>query len=127
MENVQIKTPTVKQTTVSVQNVMIGKRQLTLRVFKQILEEDIFGDEPNSLKGEAWGFINYLVNDYYSKFKHILWVTKEGELRRCYIHRNYMVYISDDSNEKKPYWKGHKHEHAAIFLVKKLPQLFIAV
>ena len=123
----QVKEPTVKTTTVSVKNVMIGKRQLTLRVFKQIIDESIFGNEPNELKGEAWGFVNYLVDGYNNQYKHILWVNENGDLRRCYVHRNFMISCNDGTDKKKAYWSGHKHEQAAINLVIKLPQLFIAV
>lgn len=122
------KEPIVKQTTVTVQNVMIGNRQLTQRVFKQIIEEDIFGEEPNSLKGEAWGFVNYFVESRmnvwkisFNRYKHILWV-KNGQLRRCYVHKNYLE--NDDGTKR--YWTDNIHEYAAIYLLK-LPQLFIAV
>lgn len=124
MGAIQIKEPSVKTTTVTVQNVMIGKRQLTQRVFKQIIEEDIFGDEPNSLKGEAWGFVNYDVNDNY---KHILWVNKDGELRRCYVHKNNKSNGFEENWYVKTFWDGKINEHAAKYLVEQLPQLFIAV
>ena len=118
MSNIQFTQPSIKQTTVTVQNVIIGKRQLTQRVFKQILEREIFGNEANSLNGEAWGYVNYfwkgcVGGNYYRR--HILWVTPEGELRR---------YLLINDHE---YWKDHKHEYAAIYLLTKLPQLFIAV
>jgi hypothetical protein len=122
MNAIQIKTPTVKTTTVSVKNVMIGKRQLTQRVFNQIINEDIFDvEKPETLKGDAWGFVNYQQGGYHNlnDYKHILWVNKKGELRKCYVEKIHPQYCNP--------WEGSTHEQAATYLVTKLPQLFIAV
>ena len=123
MEAIQIKTPVVKQTTVSVQNVMIGKRQLTQRVFKQIITEDIFGKEENSLKGEAWGFVNYDVKEH--SHKHILWINKKGNLRRCLIRKNWEWDYEHPG--EKGWWDDSYNEHVAKYLLEQIPQLFIAV
>jgi len=113
---IQFTEPAVKQTTVTVQNVMIGKRQLTQRVFKQILHQEIFDEESNTLQGDAWGYVNYFWKGASGhNNKHILWITSGGELRRHLVIKDL------------EYWKGHKYEHAAIYLITKLPQLFIAV
>ena len=115
MSVIQFTEPEVKQTTVTVQNVMIGKRQLTQRVFKQIREAEIFGKEANTLNGEAWGYVNYFWKGCSGYgCKHILWITFDGELRRCKI------------DKQRESWRGHKHEYAALFLLN-LPQLYIAV
>jgi len=114
MSVIHLTEPTIKHTTVTVQNVMIGKRQLTQRVFKQIREADIFSSKPETLNGEAWGYVNYFWKGC-SNFgcKHILWITPAGELRRCRVKTGC-------------YRNGHRYEHVGRFLTNKLPQLYIA-
>ena len=114
--SVQFTEPVVKQITVTIKNVIIGKRQLTQRVFKQILERDIFGEEANTLNGEAWGFVNYFWKGCtgYGR-KHILWVTPDGQLRRYLLTNSFK------------YWKGHVHEQAARYLLSEMTQLYIAI
>ena len=115
---IHVKNASVKEVSVTVQNVVIGKRQLTQRVFKQIQVAPIFDRDSEDLKGEAWGYVNYFWpdNEYRRhQYKHILWVNKNGELRRCFVEREFS------------WWKGNKCEHAVIYLLTKLPQLYIAV
>ena len=108
---------TVTETSVSVQVVKIGKRQLTQRVFKQIQREEIINHKTCSLKGTAWGYVNYFWNTEYHAFsKHILWVNDKEELRRSYVMNDSI------------YWKEHpceKCRELAIDLLR-LPQLYIA-
>ena len=111
---ITIKQAVIKETTVTVKNIIIGKRQLTQRVFKQIQEEYIVNELTGELKGEAWGYVNY----FWKKFpkdnhRHILWINENGELRRCLLP----CY----GFENKIY------EHAYRYLLTKLPQLYIAV
>jgi len=120
MSVIQFTEPVVKHTTVTVQNVMIGKRQLTQRVFKQIKRESIFNPNiANKLQGDAWGYVNYFWKGdgelKYFKSKHILWITEDGELRRDLIVN------------KLSHWYGDFNEFAALYLITELPQLYIAV
>lgn len=85
-----IKNAQVSETQVTVQNVVIGKRQLTQRVFKQIQSERFFNGYTGELKGEVWGYVNYFWKDnqqHSDESKHILWVTSQGELRRAFINK----------------------------------------
>ena len=108
---------TVTETTVSVKVVKIGKRQLTQRVFKQIPREEIIDQKTCSLKGIAWGHVNYFwSSEYHSFSKHILWVNNKGELRRCYV-------VNDSV-----YWREHPCMDCKQLAhdLLALPQLYIA-
>jgi hypothetical protein len=107
----------ITETTVSVQVVKIGKRQLTQRVFRQIHRQQIIDHKTCSLKGIPWGHVNYFwSSEYHTGKDHILWVNDKGELRRCYVINDYS------------YWATH-HCHSCkklAFDLLELPQLYIA-
>jgi len=87
-DQIIVTNPTVRETQVTVKNVMIGKRQLTQRVFKQIQYEEFLDIYDGKPKGEVWGYVNYFwkENDHLkNNSKHVLWVTHDGELRRAFI------------------------------------------
>lgn len=91
MNQVIVTNASVISTQVTVQNVIIGKRQLTQRVFKQIQIEKVFNVFTGGLKGEVWGYVNYFWKENESRkdhVKHILWVTQQGELRRDFIDKH---------------------------------------
>jgi len=117
MEAVTIKQALIKETKVTVKNVVIGKRQLTQRVFRQIIEEYIVDESTGELRGDAWGYVNYFwraCGKYADhSTNHILWINKNGELRRCLL-RTYN-------------YKGKIYEHTYRYLLTKLQQLYIAV
>lgn len=131
MNSVQFTEPTVKHTTVSVQNVFIGKRQLTQRVFKQIQHERLIDKEGN-LRGEPWGYVNYFWENVADETKHILWVTLKGELRRFYYspHEYTIAWEKKyDIHERIPrsdYQLLPKYNDVCEYM-SNLPQLYIAV
>lgn len=101
VENAQIKTAAVE-----IKTLTISGRQVTLSVFRQIQEEDIF-DENLALKGVPWGTVNYFWKEDYTKDKiHLLWQIGK-ELRRCILLR-------------KPYWRDHNRvsEHDYVPVIK---------
>lgn len=117
-ELVTAKESTIKEVKVTVKNVIIGKRQLTQRVFKQIQRQGILNKKTGELNGHAWGYVNYFWSDnsYCSdNYLHILWVNSQGELRRSMVPKYRWGYECE------------KCEHAHKYLITKLPQLYIAV
>jgi len=82
MEKISVTT-----TTVSVKTILIGNRQLTQRVFRQILEEDIIDEKSMTLKGIPWGWVHYFWEDSHKgkNEKHVIWLNNNKELRRSYI------------------------------------------
>jgi hypothetical protein len=94
IENAQIKTASVEIKTLSVSG-----RQVTLSVFRQIIEESIIHEDTMKLNGTPWGLVNYFVKEDNPQCKiNIVW-QKGKELRRCVIlkkayQRNEFVEIS---------------------------------
>jgi len=100
--------PVINETKVTVQNVMIGKRQLTQRVFRQIHQEKFLNLYDGTLKGDIWGYVNYFWKDnkhLEGKCKHVLWVTKKGELRRAFINTDsfYLDYFAHTKSSNPIY------------------------
>lgn len=80
IENAQIKTASVEIKTLSVSG-----RQVTLSVFRQIIEESIIHEDTMKLNGTPWGLVNYFVKVDDPEYKiNIVW-QKGKELRRCAI------------------------------------------
>jgi len=82
-ENAQIITATV-----TVRALTIERRQVTLSVFRQLLQEEIVDFEVMRLKGVGWGHVRYLIESPPDKAIHLVW-QKGQELRRCIVERYY--------------------------------------
>jgi hypothetical protein len=133
MSAIQFTEPSVKHTTVSVQNVYIGKRQLTQRVFKQIQHETLINKD-GTLRGEPWGYVNYYWEHHYPyKPDHILWVTPQGELRRFYYYvgsytvahnKSYGIHEKIPDIDRKTILPQFKE---VCKFMATLPQLYIAI
>lgn len=141
---------------VSIQTVRIGKKQMTLSVYKQLQREESFTDifEP---KGQFWGRVNYCPGGVCgidpkrrpSRHIHIVW-QKGNELRRDYVRSDYdpcnindwdydrtCFYMQSYYGTPMQYDNRHTRDNDAkgftedynAFLetIKALPQLFIAV
>jgi hypothetical protein len=70
----------ISTATVTIKALTVGKKQMTMGVFRQ-LEPCIFVDETNlTLNGEAWGWVNYHWGDLAHRTKHFL--VQQGEVLR---------------------------------------------
>jgi hypothetical protein len=78
-----IKVETVK---VTLKAMVIGPRQMTQSIFKQLVNEDILDQDALTLRGQPWGYVNYLVNESPDVARYIVW-QKGSELRRCIVKR----------------------------------------
>ena len=85
---VTVENAHVKSALIQVNQLTIGGTQkMTLKLFKQITEENIIDFYKGSLKGNPWGFVNYYWPENYNyknTHLHLLW-QKGNELRRCFI------------------------------------------
>jgi len=84
------ETASLKTVVVEVKALVIGKRQVTLAVFRQLPKEDIF-DFEGTLKGVPWGHVNYfwgaLWGDFHAEatvHHNIIW-QREDQLLRCIV------------------------------------------
>jgi hypothetical protein len=108
---------TVKRLDVSVSTIMLGSRQMTKGVFRQIKEECIF-NEYGIPKGGILGYINYFWDEVYS-YKddhiHIIWQTPNGKLRRDFVKQ------PDDK-----FWVSHPfHTQVRKLFLTELEQIYI--
>jgi len=92
MPSVNVENATIKTAAVEIKTITVSGKQVTLSVFRQIQEEDIF-NEDISLKGIPWGTVNYFWKTDNERDKiHLLWQNGK-ELRRSVIWRK-SSYIS---------------------------------
>ena len=78
---------TVTTATIQVQALTIGKKQVTLAVFRQLEDEDIIKPLDASLGGEPWGRVNYHPDKCADQKEHIHVVWQKGdELRRATVY-----------------------------------------
>lgn len=75
VHNVSIQTATI-----TIQTMVIGKRQVTLSVFRQLPEADYLDNETGEANGTAWGTVNYYWGDQDRDDIHVVW--QDGE-RLC--------------------------------------------
>jgi hypothetical protein len=76
----------VTTATISIQAMVIERRQVTLSVFQQLIEEPIFDWKAMALRGVGCGFVNYLVDGSPADVIHLVW-QRGNELRRCKVLR----------------------------------------
>lgn len=80
----------VRTASVTVRSLTIEGRQVTLSVFRQLIEEDIvaFSDwsTPATLRGVGWGHVRYLLDAPVDQAINLVW-QKGNELRRCIVQR----------------------------------------
>ncbi|GHO49766.1 hypothetical protein [Ktedonospora formicarum] len=74
----------IKQVAIEVKVLKIGNHQVTLSVFRQLKQEDIFDADTGELLGTPWGTVNYHVDceDIKGEHLHVVW-QKGNELRRA--------------------------------------------
>jgi len=81
---------------VSIKALQIGKKQMTLSVFRQLQHEAVWDPETSMSKGIVWGRVNYFWDgdhDHIRAYRagsryepiHIIW-QKGAELRRSYLY-----------------------------------------
>ncbi|MFE5108279.1 hypothetical protein [Streptomyces sp. NPDC056663] len=94
---------TVTMATIQVQALTIGKRQVTLAVFRQLEDEEIIQPLHADLSGEPWGRVNYHPDKCADEKEHIhvVW-QKDDELRRATVY--------------EPSVAAHEHLYAGLYV-----------
>ena len=105
MPIINVENASIKTASVEIKTLTVNGKQVTLSVFRQIIEENILDDENFKLNGTPWATVNYFWKDdqNLSDYKiHVLW-QKGSELRRCVILKK--------ANHKDSYYlKTKKYE-----------------
>src|SRR5262245_40431082 len=90
MSLVTKKEAKVKTLSVEVKALMIGTKQVTLAVFRQLLHEQVIDAATGQFKGVPWGRVNYRWGGCAGKGQdhlHVVW-QKGDELRRACVERD---------------------------------------
>lgn len=74
--------------TVSVHTLRVGRKQVSLSMFRQLPEADVFTDETHSgLRAQPWGIVRYRWGDQPDSAFHVVFVL-DGALHRCLVTRD---------------------------------------
>lgn len=101
-----LNTADVKINTVQVEikSLMVGKKQLTLSLMRQIIEEDLIEGKEPKLKGVPWGHVNYFWGNHkeksYPEYMNIIW-QKGSVLRRCVVEMRLCPWIDSERCEER--------------------------
>jgi len=130
---------------VSLKVVQIGKKQMTLSVFRQLLNEPVWDPISMHPQGSVWGRVNYfwdgcgckhfagIGNNWidhkrYGVDIHIIWQLGSELRRSCLVPElgeagnGYPLFRDEDRNNDRLAWRMFYDEH-----IKLADQLFIAV
>ena len=76
---------------IEIKSMMVGKKQLSLSLMRQIIQEDLIDFDKLLFKGVPWGHVNYFWGDdkhrSYPSAINVIW-QKGNELRRSVINLN---------------------------------------
>jgi hypothetical protein len=76
---------------VEIKSMMVGKKQLTLSLMRQIIEEPLIDEKELLFRGVPWGHVNYFWGDdkhkTYPNYINVVW-QKGDVLRRSVIEMN---------------------------------------
>ena len=92
---VKVEEAKINTASVSIRQVTINARKMTLSVFRQIMKESIIDSETHELKGIPWGQVNYFWKDNEGDV-HVLW-QKGDELRRSVNAHGLITYKMKES------------------------------
>ena len=76
-QNAEITTATI-----TIRSLTVDRRQVTLALFRQLQEEDIFDWSTMQLRGVGWGHVRYMIEASPEIAINLVW-QKGTELRRC--------------------------------------------
>jgi len=76
------KEATIRTATVALKTLAISGKQVTLSVFRQLIDEDLIDPYTGKLNGVPWGTVNYFWGDCEPDHLHVVW-QKGSELRRA--------------------------------------------
>lgn len=87
MAIINVEQANIKTVGVQIKALTVGSKQVTLSLFRQIMEENLIDHINLKLNGTPWGQVNYFWKTENEQHKiHVLW-QKGAELRRCVLLR----------------------------------------
>lgn len=88
-----VEEASVRTASVEIRALTVDKKQMTLAVFRQLIEEPLFDLETFALRGQAWGSVNYHPVPKicpHGSHRHVVWQLGR-ELRRATVEREMPV------------------------------------
>lgn len=71
---------------VTIKTLTVEGRQVTMAVFRQLLDISIVDNETMKFRGVGWGHVRYKIDAHHEDAINLVW--QEGEfLRRCVVHK----------------------------------------
>lgn len=89
---INVKEANVNTVSIEINALKIGKKQVTMGVFRQLENESIINFETMELKGIPWGKVNYWPKPCNDDHLHIVW-QKGKELKRACVFKNIYGFI----------------------------------
>lgn len=84
---INVHDASIKTATVEIKSLTVSGRQVTMGVFRQLLNEDVIDPATATLRGIPWGTVNYFPKPCQdADHLHVVW-QKGDELRRACVHR----------------------------------------
>lgn len=113
---ITVDTAKINTFTISVKVLQVGNRQVTLSVFRQLPNEDIFDEQSLTLRGRPWGHVNYHPEGCHQSDEHlhVVW-QKDVRLLRCRMNRS----VGSGAGERM---YSLKQKRAALFTVAVLEE-----
>ncbi len=106
----------LEELSVTIKTIKVNSRKMTLAVFKQLPEENIFHPKTLELKGIPWGKVNYYWGDQKPwQGIQVVW-TKDGILKRCFLKKygEYKDYLKNRCSNPEV-------EYDQIYKLRDLP------
>jgi len=76
----------INTVSVQIKTLTVSGKQVTLAVFRQLIEEHIFDFTIGGLRGVGWGHVRYLIDALPDQAINLVW-QRGDELRRCIVDR----------------------------------------
>ena len=88
-DRIRVVDTSVTTVSVEIKTLTIGRKQMTLAVFRQLLQEQVISADFTKFKGSVWGHVNYFWGDCQEAgHLHIIWQNGH-ELRRACVDKHY--------------------------------------
>jgi len=97
----------VKTATVGIRTLTVSGKQVTLAVFRQLLNERLLDPYTADLAGVPWGRVNYFPSPCAANHLHIVWQTGDNLRRACvYPRRDQDVRADEAETQRYDAWRA---------------------
>jgi len=123
MAKIQDREATIKTASVEIKALTVSGKQVTLALFRQIVEERLIDESTLQYRGMPWGTVNYhleMCKDMRRDHIHVVW-QKGEELRRSAIEQYRWVDLRDEARVV-----AGRHRQTALVRASQEQEPFVA-